>query len=141
MCWTELRYFSRQEFMPGADKSAKALRFLIDDIRHALGKPVILHCVWAPAGHAPKSYHYTGQAVDFHIQGLDLREQYGILSSFREIGGLGFYPEWNNPGWHADIRAGGKRLEWLRWKRNYFYSPTIITDYLYKNEKEFVPCE
>lgn len=136
MCWTPLRYFQEDEFMPGASKSSKEIRFLIDDIRQALGVPVSINCCWAAKGHALKSYHYTGQAIDFHLTGLDFKTQYGIISSFRAIGGLGFYPTWNNPGWHIDTRPGAQRLEWLCINGIYTYGPHVIDDFLYINAKE-----
>jgi len=148
MCWTPLRYFQEDEFMPGAEKSSKEIRFLIDDIRQAstdIAKDkkdvsCIIHCCWAAKGHSAKSYHYTGQAIDFHITGVPLILQYTILTSFRGIGALGFYPYWHHPGWHLDIRPNDRRLEWLCTKiqsvyetkphYNYDYGAHLIMPYL-----------
>jgi hypothetical protein len=48
-------------------------------------------------------------------------EQFAILSSFRRIGGLGWYPKWITPGWHVDLRLGDERLCWVRNAKGTFY--------------------
>jgi uncharacterized protein YcbK (DUF882 family) len=137
MCWSKLRYFVKAEFKDNPDKVDKAIVLLMDDIRHyaAMQYPdrdvrCYIHVAWEQSGHAPKSYHYTGQAVDFHFTGLSVQEQFGILSACREIGGLGFYPNWNNPGWHLDLRPNTFRLTWLCHRHNYTYGPNVIIDFL-----------
>jgi uncharacterized protein YcbK (DUF882 family) len=130
MCWDSLRYFQKAEFKEDPRRVDKRLVLLMDSIRHKAGVPIVIHEAWASSGHAPKSYHYTGQAVDFHFIGLDYWTQWGILSSCREIGGLGFYPDWNNPGWHLDLRPNTFRLTWLCHRHNYTYGPNVIIDFL-----------
>lgn len=136
MCWDKLRYFTKEEFKKDPNRVSKKLVLLMDDIRHQMAKisknsRCIIHEAWASTGHAPKSYHYTGLAIDCHFTGLDILTQWGILSSCKEIGGLGYYPDWNNPGWHIDLRPTLYRLTWICKRHNYIYGPNVVTDYLY----------
>lgn len=136
MCWDKVRFFTKEEWKQNPDRVSKKLVLTVDDLRYraSLINPrttCIIHEAWASSGHAPKSYHYTGLAVDLHFTHLDIMDQWGILSSCRAIGGLGYYPDWNNPGWHIDLRPVQYRLTWLCHRHNYIYGPTVITDFLY----------
>ena len=56
---------------------------------------------------APKSYHLTGQAIDFHVDGLEVDEYLPwILSNYHDSG-IGRY-EW---GLHWDSRGMAARWE------------------------------
>ena len=105
------KHFSPEEFGPRPDRVAAELFVLMDKIRAAAGCGIVIHCSWSESGHAERSYHYTGQACDFHFRGLSYLTQYALLREFREIGGLGFYPEWSAVGWHVDLRSGF--LQWV----------------------------
>ena len=109
--WEKLKYFSRKEFGPEPEKVAPELVLLLERIREVAKTAIHIHCTWADGGHSTKSYHYTGLACDFHFASLTPRSQYCLLREFREIGGLGFYPTWNNVGWHVDLRDGF--LQWV----------------------------
>jgi uncharacterized protein YcbK (DUF882 family) len=121
--WKTLNYFTKKEFRKDPNKVHPEIPHLCDAIRERCTIVVpapadvkmILHVVWDDTGHSSKSYHYKekAMAVDFHIVGVPLPLQYTILTSFRQIGALGFYPWWNNPGWHMDIRRNDRRIEWL----------------------------
>lgn len=127
MNWEQVHYFKPEEWRDDPSKVSTELVLILDHFRHMVGAPVTIHCCWQQQGHAPKSYHYTGQAVDFHVdKSVPLETQYSVLSAIRGIGGLGFYPDWNNPGWHVDIRSGADRLEWRRKNGLYAYGPTVI---------------
>lgn len=70
-----------------------------------------IHCGYDLNGHAPASEHYKGNADDFHIEtSLSFSQQVHaikqILAELQvlELVGLGIYPEWNNPGFHLDVR-------------------------------------
>jgi len=67
------------------------------------------------------SYHYTGQAVDFHFQeGLSPKEEFAAVCAMPEFMGIGYYPLWGpRPGWHVDMRSKRVRLYWCR--NNSFY--------------------
>ena len=62
-------------------------------------------------GGSPTSRHLTGQAIDFHITGLTLRDMYEVAQSLRVFKGIGVYKQWNNPGLHCDTRKGRARWE------------------------------
>ncbi len=136
MFWDTIKHFSEDEFTEDPSKVSHKLVLLMDSLREKAGVGIVIHEAWASSGHAPKSYHYSGLAVDFHFTGLDPLTQWGILSSCREIGGLGYYPDWNHPGWHIDLRPSAYRLTWLAHKHNYTYGPNVITDFLYKELHE-----
>lgn len=119
MNWDAIKHFTAQEFGPDPSKVAWGVICLMDEIRACAGVPVHIHCSWSLAGHSDRSYHYTGQACDFHFGGLSFKAQYFLLREFREIGGLGFYPQWNRPGWHVDLRPGF--LQWVQRDGAYLY--------------------
>lgn len=131
--WKDIKYFKKEEWVKDPNKVASELVYVLDDIREETiklrppkGVPIVIHVAWDDSGHAPKSYHYTGLAVDFHFKKLDKNpltyiEQFLLLSSYRQIGGLGFYPDWAHPGWHADLRIRNPRLLWTRIMGNYEY--------------------
>jgi uncharacterized protein YcbK (DUF882 family) len=118
-----VRHFAPSEFRDDPARVAPALVHLLDDVREAAGVPVHVHCAWQDGGHSAGSRHYTGQAVDFHFgPGLTHLEEFALLAGFREIGGLGFYPEWRpRPGWHVDLRQSAPRLFWVRLDGRYDY--------------------
>lgn len=126
MNWEQVHHFRPEEWRDDPSKVSPELVLILDHFRSMINAPVIIHCAWQQDGHSLKSYHYTGQAVDFHVEGAPLELQYSVLASIRDIGGLGFYPGWNLPGWHVDLRSGKDRLEWRRKDGLYAYGPTVI---------------
>ena len=114
--WKRIKYFTRKEWEPNADKVNPNLIFTLDAMREFCGKPVMIHCAFETSGHSENSYHYQGEAVDFHIKGLDLLEQYLVAEMFNP-GGLGVYPYWNNSGLHFDLRLP-KEWRGSRWWRD-----------------------
>lgn len=119
MDWKTIKHFSAKEWGPNAHLVAPQLIYVLDAVREKAGVPIMIHCAWSESGHSTKSYHYTGQAVDFHFGGLTPLEQYTLLREQRAIGGVGFYPEWNNVGWHIDLRSGF--LQWVQLSNVYIY--------------------
>jgi uncharacterized protein YcbK (DUF882 family) len=80
----------------------------------------VIHCGYENGGHASGSRHYTGDAVDFHINGMNFSEAMdSLLKALHETDffgkkaaeyvGLGIYPDWNTPGFHLDIRGYSAR--------------------------------
>lgn len=86
----------------------------------------IIHNAYDTKGHATKSQHYVGNATDFHIESsLPFWKQVlAIENILRELQifdrvGLGIYPDWNNPGFHLDVR--GEKARWGKVKETYGY--------------------
>ena len=61
-------------------------------------------------GGSPRSRHTFGQAMDFHIMDLSLRDMYEVVCCVPLFKGIGAYREWNNPGLHCDVRQ--QRIRW-----------------------------
>jgi uncharacterized protein YcbK (DUF882 family) len=86
---------------------------MMERFRKRTGKPVIVHCVNRCENHNEKvggednSKHLTGDACDFHVKGMPMKELHAVALSSEDIlyGGIGIY-EW---GVHADT---GKRRIW-----------------------------
>lgn len=126
--WSKVRHFKEGEFGPRADLVAPELIIILDEVRERAGVPLRINCAWAHAGHSEKSYHYTGQAVDMSIAGGTPMEQYCLLREFRQLGGIGYYPEWNTPGWHIDLRSGF--LQWVQMNGAYIYGHSFMAKVL-----------
>lgn len=110
--WSVIKHFPRHEWVKDPDKVDPHLVLLMDSIRERCGVKMFIHVAWADDGHSPSSWHYAGKAVDFHFDPkLSHIEAYHLLKAIPVIGGLGFYPFWNHPGWHIDLRP--RRLYWI----------------------------
>jgi hypothetical protein len=116
--WTRIkRYFSKDEAWGNPEDISGLLLMVLYQIRLASGWPVIIHC-GTQGKHCKNSYHYKGLAVDFHFDTnvASLTEQIQPLLNFleemqlKDFVGLGVYPEWNNPGFHLDVR--GYKARW-----------------------------
>jgi len=113
-------YFKKSEFRKDPDKCNPILFDVMDEMRNIAGVPIVIHVAWSDSGHSKNSYHYRGQAVDFHFEGLSYLEQFAVISCLTAINGVGFYPWWNSPGWHIDLRKEPKF--WLCVNKNtYIY--------------------
>lgn len=119
--WLYLKHFKREENWGDPDKMARspngqALLYTLDDFasyvkRNDPGRKVIIHCGVEPRG---SGFHPQGSAVDLHVTGTTLWEQFesAIRFPFR---GIGLYPTWNSPGLHLDMRplaSGQPRALW-----------------------------
>ena len=122
--WSSIEWFEESEWKQDPSKASLNLIRAMDLVREATlrvkpphGVPIYIHECWAPDGHSPRSYHYTGQAVDFHFgPGLSYLEELLLLVKFNQFGGIGFYPKWKpRPGWHVDMRNynSNGRLYWF----------------------------
>jgi len=131
--WNRLKFLKENEAWGSPEKMSGLLLFALDVIREELKCPVIIHCGWsAGTGHAPNSYHYSGLACDFHIEGGSLSYNAGkIVEILNNLGvlnyGLGAYPEWGTPGFHLDLRP--TLTYWVSTEKGrytYFKNPDIF---------------
>lgn len=107
--WNEFKpYFSPEECGEGMDYRFMIKVFLL---RLNINSPMIIHVGHAKDGHAPDSYHYRGQALDFHVPGMSMREVLRKIDR-HHFGGAGTYPWWNNPGFHIDNRPADRYQRW-----------------------------
>jgi len=120
MIWDYCKHINRYERFGDADKMNGLLVILLDIIREESKQPLVVHCGIEGSGHATKSYHYTGDAVDFHLVGCDLPcAAIKILETLKRMNikyyGLGAYPYWNNKGFHLDLgyRKDNEKLYWV----------------------------
>lgn len=128
MDWSNVGHFTQKEWGNHSELVDPQLIFLLDAIRHEYGKPCIIHCAWASSGHSTKSYHYLGKAVDFHFEDNDYAKQFELISSFPEVGAIGFYGPgvWAHPGFHIDIRP--VRLYWTERNGIYVYNLAAVKE-------------
>lgn len=138
MNWNEIKYFSKWEWKKDPDKATPELVQAMDQIRELVGVPAIIHVCWDDGGHSERSFHYTGQAVDFHFadQGQSYWRELLAIMSVPRIGGIGFYPFWSpRPGWHIDIRSDKLRTFWMRLDGEYQYGVEKIVAAIQLAEK------
>ena len=100
-------HFSPQENWGDPDKIDARIVFALFDIRVSTGHKIIIHCGFEKR--KKPSWHTSHLAVDFHIDGMHVADQFLICSRFDVFGGLGIYDWWHNPGLHGDIRPHGLR--------------------------------
>lgn len=94
-----------------------------------------IHCCYDPDGHAPRSLHKVfpptrplAEAVDHHWIGLPLAAQFAVLQA-TGFQGIGFYPFWNSPGWHVDLRPT-PTFWWQDHKGEYIYGLKGLVGFL-----------
>lgn len=146
--WINIKYFRKSEFKPFGQAlddwdMDPTLMDNLDYFRLQISKPIYIHQNggFAISGHSPRSFHYKGQAADFHIQGLNVIEQAIYVWSWGAFSGVGVYPYWLNPGLHVDIR--GRRLCWYKGEDNKYHYfkweefPKMITEIASKCPRSF----
>lgn len=104
--WPRLNYFSQDSEIDSwgnASYMDAKLLFLLDVARETVGEPFIIHKNggYAESGHSPTGFHPLGQAVDGHFEGIHYLDAKDL--TYWWPGGLGLYPDWNNPGFHFDV--------------------------------------
>lgn len=107
-----LKYFKPDEAWGDPDKMDQYLLYTLEDLREYVKRPIVIHCGYQER--VTGGFHPKGLAVDLHIDGMSLWEQFesAIRFPFR---GIGVYPKWNNPGLHLDMRplsSGKPRALW-----------------------------
>ena len=90
------------------------LIILFSELQKILDEPVYIHKAYEEEGHVENSFHYSGQAIDFHVGTQPVHSLLKVWKILNEWwnGGLGVYPCWNEPGFHIDM--GPKK----RWQKN-----------------------
>jgi hypothetical protein len=73
----------------------------------ARGHRFVIHCAYEAR---ETGYHPHGVAVDGHIPGMSVVDQYLAAERFDDFNGIGVYPDWNNPGLHIDARPKAFKL-------------------------------
>lgn len=132
--WNLVPYFKSSEFddplFPGSGKNINgSLLIQLVKLRQSTfrmnpqkGWPMIIHSSVGGAvdmegrhGHTENSLHLFEnfcQAVDFHFKtDAPIREQFLVISCIG-FGGIGIYYDWNNIGFHVDIRPKSKVQRW-----------------------------
>lgn len=108
--WDNITNFSPKEF--GATGMSKLLIYTLQDMRDYTGRKIIIHSGFREGS---TGYHPLKMAVDLHIEGLHVIDQYLIVERFDAFNGVGVYPNWNQPGIHVDVRRKNKLNMDSRW--------------------------
>ena len=133
--WSKIDFFEPWEWKDDPEKSSKTLIIALNRARMMTfsqkfpnGIPIHIHVCYEESGHAENSYHYSGEAVDFHFSpGTDCWHELIILAAQPEFGAIGFYPNWSpRPGWHVDIRKRKSKLYWSYTNGEYRYGPFAL---------------
>lgn len=121
--WETIDCFVPEEFQDDPERCSPIMILTMNRLRRLSGMPIIIHQCWAADGHSERSYHYTGQAVDFHFaKGMTSLEEFAAVCAVPDFMGVGFYPFWSpRPGWHVDLRASRTRLYWYKGHSGYLY--------------------
>lgn len=128
MDWSTVKHFKPEEWGKDPENVHPLLVHILDEVREESGVPISIHVAWDDSGHSTKSYHYRSPslAVDFSFKDgtIPYDEQLQLLLLYKEIGAIGFYPEWRRKGFHIDLRSG-QRLFWvqLNGRYNYYTEP------------------
>ncbi|MCP4627320.1 MAG: hypothetical protein GY850_27975 [bacterium] len=110
--WQRVRYFNPGEKWGDPERVDPELIFTLDAYRDFVGKPVHIHCGYIEQA---TGYHSGGLAVDCHVVGLSVFDQFIAAQRFVAFRGIGLYPYWNNPGLHLDTRAKGRNKPRSLW--------------------------
>lgn len=119
--WDEIKYFKKTENWGDISKLSPDLVYNLDEFRHLVGKSFMVNNAYTTSGHENKSQHYLGKAVDGYFKGLHWLDQFMLALTYGKFGGVGVYPDWNNPGLHLDVRAkvDGMITTWMRYGGTY----------------------
>jgi len=109
--WEEIDYFTEYEKWGDPNKMKLSIVRAVDDLRAYVRKKVRVHCGWEDR---KTGYHPMGIAVDCHIEGMHIIDQFIAASRFDAFNGIGVYLNWNSPGLHLDTR-GNKLPQEARW--------------------------
>lgn len=114
--FNNLKHFNINEKWGNPNKINPLLLIILDELRQRIGKKFIIHCAYEQDGHSENSQHYKGNAVDFHIANCQFSIACGLMFEalhsikigekyLSDVCGIGIYPDWNNKGFHLDVRG------------------------------------
>jgi len=121
-------FFKRREKWGNPEKMNGALLLLLYRIRTMADIGISIHCGYEDRGKNSTSQHPLGNAVDFHlvtpmalIDQINMME--GVLESLQVEShvGFGFYPNWNTPGFHLDVRGFHARWAYINGDQVNYY--------------------
>ncbi len=147
--WEMIEGFSPEENWGNSKKLNGMLLLVISAVRKLFREKdpdavFIVNNAYATKGHAPKSQHYRGNAMDFHIKtSLPFWKQVLIITDIltelqiADRVGLGIYPDWNSPGFHLDVR--GSKARWGKIDEEPGY--VSFEDAFFKARKGFAPIK
>jgi len=123
---SDLKHLQPSDFKaPLAAVSTRLCRDL-DALSGTLGTSPEIHCTYDVDGHAVASRHKLSpcDAVDLHFMGVPPAVAlHAMLAG--PWGGVGWYPHWNNPGFHLDQRPGPRKF-WVRSADGYVYGLPVL---------------
>lgn len=125
--WSRIQFFKKSEFLNRPDRMNNEFMKKLDNWRGSLNAPIHILEAFATEGHAPKSYHYLGRAVDCRIIGKGILEHF--LSAIRSpFGGVGIYT-WGagGPFIHLDDRQETQKIIWLCFSPNVYEPLNVAT--------------
>lgn len=119
-----LKHFSKSDFFD-FEKMNPILLTELAHLREIVNSPMLITSSNDPAqGHAPKSEHYKGNAVDVMFPKWNFK-LYGLMQYISQckFSGIGVYPHWqlNNKmigGFHLDVRNSDTIAKWIGVKIN-----------------------
>lgn len=123
--WEKIKHFKPTEHFGDSSKMNSEFMHSLDRWRTWVSMPMTVLEGYATEGHAPKSYHYYGRAVDLRINGRDAVEHltFALQSPFN---GIGLYL-WKDhePFLHLDDRQEFRRVIWISFEKNVYcpFSP------------------
>jgi hypothetical protein len=86
----------------------EALIICLDLVREKIKMPIIINSI-TDGVHSSKSWHYKGKAIDWHPvkKGKASINYNRVFQACIDAGflGVGWYPYWNRPGFHTDLRS------------------------------------
>lgn len=116
--WEHIKHFSPKENWGDPDKMDPELLNKLDLFREEIGKKCKVLSGFATSGHAPKSYHYLGKAVDCRFMDengipLSLWDHF-LIAMKAPFNGVGIYSHSNwGPFLHFDVRESSERKIWV----------------------------
>lgn len=99
--WRTIHHLDRNANWGDPAKMNYAVVKALDSFCAYLGKKVIIHCGFETRG---SGCHPRGIAIDMHVEGMHIVDQFIAASRFDAFNGIGVYLWWNNPGLHVDTR-------------------------------------